>query len=79
MILEDKPIVLYIKGNVDKSPAAQNMIAFKHNMEGLTFDKINQTIGTLDSDKSKTIEFKVKNVSPLPIAFHGCLRQRNHV
>ncbi|MCB0836808.1 MAG: DUF1573 domain-containing protein [Bacteroidetes bacterium] len=68
---EEKPVVLYIKGEVEKNPEAADLTAFRYNMKGLTFDQINQTIGTLDSDKTKTIVFKVKNVSPQPISFTG--------
>ncbi|MEZ4825595.1 MAG: DUF1573 domain-containing protein [Bacteroidia bacterium] len=66
----EKPVILYIKGEV-KQPEGEDFIAYAHNMGGLAFDKINHSIGTLNSDASRTIEIKAKNVSPQKITFTG--------
>lgn len=66
----EKPVVLYIKGNVENTEV-QDVTLYRHNLGGLSFDRINQSIGVLDSDKEKELDFKVKNVSPQKIAFTG--------
>ncbi|MDX2245980.1 MAG: DUF1573 domain-containing protein [Bacteroidia bacterium] len=66
-----KPVILYIKGNVEQPAGGEDFIAFAHNIGGLSFDKINHSIGTLNSDADKTLEIQVKNVSPHKITFTG--------
>lgn len=65
----EKPMVLYIKGRVEADPGLASN--FQHPQGGLSFDKVTQAIGTLDSDKEATATFKVKNTGPKPIRFTG--------
>lgn len=67
----EKPVILYIKGDVKQAEGAEDFVAFAHNMGGLSLDKINHSIGTLNSNEEKTIEVMVKNVSPNKITFTG--------
>ncbi|GAB4405971.1 MAG: hypothetical protein OHK0039_07330 [Bacteroidia bacterium] len=61
-----RPIVLYIKGNVAGAPQApvQN---FVHSQGSLAFEQINQNVGILDSDKERSVSFRVRNAGPLPV------------
>ncbi|MEL6591500.1 MAG: DUF1573 domain-containing protein [Bacteroidota bacterium] len=63
----ERPIVLYIKGRVNnvEDPYA----AYPNKLGNLAFDKINHNLGTIGSDEDQTIEFKVANIGPQPIAF----------
>ena len=69
---DEKPIILYIKGEVKNTGGAAAVAnIYVHRQGGLAFDKVNSNIGTLDSDKDRELTFKVKNVSPHPIRFTG--------
>lgn len=68
--MADRPTILYIKGNVN--PGASNVNAnFPQRSGNLAFEKIVENIGVLDSDKEKTLTFKVKNIGPFPVNFLG--------
>ena len=64
----EKPIVLYIKGNVQKKEQETN---FNFTQGGLAFDKISQGGGEIERDGVKMLEFKAKNISPIPITIEG--------
>ncbi|MDB4285692.1 DUF1573 domain-containing protein [bacterium] len=64
----EKPQILYIKGVVE-APAPTDADVYVKTVGGLAFDKTEFILGTLDSDKTRTAEFKVKNVSPQMITF----------
>lgn len=66
--MEDRPTILYIKGNVNPGEANTNA-NFPQRSGNLAFDKLVQNIGVLDSDKEKTITFNVKNIGPFPVRF----------
>ncbi|MEL6675438.1 MAG: DUF1573 domain-containing protein [Bacteroidota bacterium] len=65
-----RPVVLYIKGNV-KGKAPEPVDIFKQMVGGLGFEKLNQSIGVIDSDKERELSFMVKNKSQEPIRFTG--------
>ncbi len=65
---QEKPTILYIKGDV-KPGEANNNANFSKQMGNLAFDKNIHNTGVLDSDKEKTLIFKVKNTGPYPIRF----------
>lgn len=62
-----KPIILYIKGEVENDVQVQDIHSYK--VGGLGFNKLAENIGTLDSDKIHSVVYQVKNVSPHPIIF----------
>lgn len=62
-----KPILLYIKGNVENDVQGQDMYSYR--VGGLGFNKLAENIGTLDSDKKHTLLFEAKNLSAQPIRF----------
>lgn len=66
---EEKPMVVYIKGKVEAPAPAVPAIAYKEVVGGLAFDQVMSNIGTLDSDKDKSLVFNVKNISPHKIDF----------
>ena len=61
-----RPIVLYIKGDV-KNTAPQTDLVYKRPMGNLAFDELVRNFGTLDSDKEKSVVFKLRNNGALPI------------
>jgi hypothetical protein len=65
-----RPIVLYIKGQVNNTENADPQVAsvYKRPMGNLAFDELIQNLGTVDSDKQATATFKVRNNGPLPIS-----------
>ena len=65
----EKPLVLYIKGKVEADPGLSSN--FKHPQGSLSFDKITQAIGVLESDKEHVATFKVRNTGPKPVRFTG--------
>lgn len=65
-----KPVVLYIKGEVESPPPSDEEI-YTISQGGLSFDKVVFSLGTIDSDQSREMEFKVKNTSPNAITFTG--------
>ncbi|MEL6133787.1 MAG: DUF1573 domain-containing protein [Bacteroidota bacterium] len=66
----EKPVILYIKGNVKATPANDNAL-FPSQLGSLAFDKVSQALGVLDSDKEKSVTFRVKNIGPKPVTFTG--------
>ncbi|MEO0896673.1 MAG: DUF1573 domain-containing protein [Bacteroidota bacterium] len=64
----ERPTILYIKGAVN-TPLANSDVNFPNKIGNLGFDKITQNVGVLDSDKEKTMIYKVKNLGPKPINF----------
>lgn len=63
---EQRPVVLYIKGTV-QTPAQSTDDVYKQKVGNLAFDKVRENVGVLDSDKEKSMTFKVKNIGPKPI------------
>ncbi|MCI4670549.1 MAG: DUF1573 domain-containing protein [Bacteroidia bacterium] len=64
----DRPTILYIKGNVNPGQPNDN-VNFPQKSGNLAFDKTVINIGVLDSDKTKDVNFKVKNLGPFPVNF----------
>ncbi|WNJ18813.1 DUF1573 domain-containing protein [Pontibacter sp. G13] len=64
----ERPIVLYIKGEV-LNPQADPSMNYPQKQGNMGFDKISQNVGVLDSDKSKSLTFKFRNNGALPITF----------
>ena len=64
----ERPIILYIKGEVEDVAGSRENV-YVHRQGGVGFNLINQGLGTLDSDKSKSLTFRAKNLSPHPITF----------
>lgn len=65
-----KPVVLYIKGEVKGTvEPPKPRINYSQTKGGLAFDKVNAYAGTVDSDKSQSMTFNVKNISPIKIDF----------
>jgi len=67
---EEKPVVLYIRGDVKPSANGMNLANYKEIRGGLAFEKTRENIGLLESDKNKDLTFKVKNISDKPIQFN---------
>lgn len=65
-----KPVVLYIKGEVESPPPSDDEI-YLVSQGGLSFEKVVFSLGTINSDEPREMEFRVKNVSPKPITFSG--------
>ncbi len=65
-----KPMILYIKGEVEMPPPSDEEI-YAVSQGGLSFDKVLFNLGTINSNEPREIEFKVKNTSPHPISFTG--------
>jgi hypothetical protein len=63
-----KPLVLYIKGEVETPPPSDEEI-YQVAQGGLSFDKVVFNLGTVNSNEPREVEFKVKNMSPHPITF----------
>jgi len=68
-----KPILLYIKGEVENDTQIEDKHAYQ--IGGVGFDKLADHIGTLDSDKTSKVSFHVKNLSPQPITFKDKIDQ----
>lgn len=70
-----KPIILTISGEVvDTNKVAAPTtpsIAYTFAIGNLAFEKTSDHIGTLDTDKSKTIEFRVRNTGNSTITLDG--------
>ncbi len=64
----EKPIMLYIKGDV-LTPTADDPSNFTQPMGNVAFEKTSVNVGSLDSDKSTQVTFRVRNNGPMPIAF----------
>ncbi len=64
----ERPIVLYIRGEVE-TPAPSADAIYTIPQGGLSFDKVVNNFGTMDSDKESVVEFKVRNSSPHQISF----------
>ncbi len=63
-----RPVVLYIKGKIEKSNSqAQIQQVYKRPMGNLAFDELVQNFGTLDSDKRSASVFRVRNNGSMPI------------
>ncbi|MFK7972651.1 MAG: DUF1573 domain-containing protein [Bacteroidia bacterium] len=66
----ERPIVLYIKGNVN-APKPKDVDIYKDKAGSLSFDRVDVNIGSFNSDQEQAIEFLVKNTSDKTITFTG--------
>ena len=62
----ERPMVLYIKGKVDQPDQAAPE-TFVHQQGNLAFESVSQNVGVLDSDKDRTLTFRIKNAGPQPV------------
>lgn len=62
-----RPIILYIKGEVENTETVPDRFPYKQGSLGFT--KLVDNIGTLDSDKKQSLVFEAKNIGPQPITF----------
>lgn len=73
-----KPLVLYIKGEVETPPPSDEEI-YQVAQGGLSFDKVVFNLGTVNSNEPREVEFKVKNMSPHPITFLGKYEKEDYI
>lgn len=66
----ERPIVLYIKGNVNPAKP-KDVDIYKEKAGNLSFDRIDVNLGAFNSDQEQAVEFLVKNTGAKPITFSG--------
>jgi len=74
----NKPVILYIKGEVESPPPSDDEI-YVVSQGGLSFDKVVFNLGTVKSNEPREVEFKVKNASPNPITFTGKYEKEDYI
>lgn len=67
---DEKPIVLYIKGNVNP-PAPKESDIYSMPQGAFSFDRIDVNLGSFNSDQDQSVEFLVKNTSDKPLTIQG--------
>ncbi|RMG65508.1 MAG: DUF1573 domain-containing protein, partial [Bacteroidetes bacterium] len=63
----ERPMILYIKGKVAAPDDGGQSSTFVHQQGNLAFESVSQNVGVLDSDKERTVTFRIRNAGPLPI------------